>query len=158
MSASLCSLTKNDIYSDHIKTAAERPTVNKMKDVVTKRLHRQSAFSHWRHQSASHGWLTLHQFVISRNMMLLQQFLPAIRQISSEFFIFQQDNATTHRALQAVNLSSITFSNVEDVQKFFHNRLSSKFLIKERSNVPSYLNQTRVVQPVATCRQSPYLR
>jgi len=30
---------------------------------------------------------------INRNVMLLQQFLPSTRQISSEFFIFQQDSA-----------------------------------------------------------------
>jgi len=30
---------------------------------------------------------------INPNVMLSQQFLPAMRQISSEFFIFQQDSA-----------------------------------------------------------------
>jgi len=32
--------------------------------------------------------------------MLLQQFLPATPQISSEFFIFQQDSAPAHGALR----------------------------------------------------------
>jgi len=58
--------------------------------------------------SVGDKWLTLHQSdtssvtesalvrsrPIDRNVILLvQQFLPAIRQISSEFFIFQQDSA-----------------------------------------------------------------
>jgi len=42
---------------------------------------------------------------IKRNVMLLQQFLPAIPQISSEFSVFQQDSAPTHRALEAINFS-----------------------------------------------------
>jgi len=39
---------------------------------------------------------------ISRKVMLIQYFLPAIRQISSEF-VFQQDSAPAHRALEAIN-------------------------------------------------------
>jgi len=35
------------------------------------------------------------------NMVLLQQFLPAICRISVEF-IFQLDSAATHRALEAI--------------------------------------------------------
>jgi len=50
---------------------------------------------------------------INRNAMLLQEFLPAIRQISSEFFIFQHDSALVHRALQAINLSPVTLPNVK---------------------------------------------
>jgi len=46
-------------------------------------------------------------------MLLLQKFLPAIHQISSEFFIFQQDNAPAHRALEAINFSPKTLPNVE---------------------------------------------
>jgi len=42
---------------------------------------------------------------INCNVMLLQQFLPAIYQISSEFFLFQQDSAPAHRALEAINFS-----------------------------------------------------
>ena len=67
--------------------------------------------------------------------MLLQQFLPAI-----EFFIFQQDGAPVHRALEAINFSPITLPNSELFQKFFQNRLSSKFVVKQWLNVPSYLN------------------
>ena len=55
---------------------------------------------HWWRQSSSHKWLKLHQFdinhrvkvnkeyYINHNEMMLQQFLPAIRQILSKFFIF----------------------------------------------------------------------
>jgi len=42
---------------------------------------------------------------INDNMMLLQQFLPAIRLISSEFFIFQQDSVPVHSVLEAINYS-----------------------------------------------------
>jgi len=37
--------------------------------------------------------------------MLLPQFLLTIRQISSEFFIFQQDSAPANRALEAISFS-----------------------------------------------------
>jgi len=40
---------------------------------------------------------------INRNMMLLKQFLPAIRQISSEFVIFQLDSGPAHMGLEAIN-------------------------------------------------------
>ena len=36
-----------------------------------------------------------------RNVMLLQQFPLAIRQIASNFFVFQQDSAQAHTALKA---------------------------------------------------------
>jgi len=39
-----------------------------------------------------------------RNFLLSQQLLPAIRQISGEFFIFQQDSAPAHRAHDTINL------------------------------------------------------
>jgi len=39
-----------------------------------------------------------------RNVLLSQQLLPVIRQISGEFFIFQQDNAPAHRARDTINL------------------------------------------------------
>ena len=39
-----------------------------------------------------------------RNVLLFQQLLPAIRQISGKFFIFQQDSAPAHRAHDTVNL------------------------------------------------------
>jgi len=38
------------------------------------------------------------------NVLLSQQLLPAIRQISGEFFIFQQDSAPAHRACDTINL------------------------------------------------------
>ena len=41
----------------------------------------------------------------TNTVMLLQQFLPAIRQISSEFFIFQQDDVPAYRTLEAINFS-----------------------------------------------------
>jgi len=34
-----------------------------------------------------------------RNVMLLQQFLITVREISSKFFIFQQDSASVHTRL-----------------------------------------------------------
>jgi len=37
-----------------------------------------------------------------RNMLLLQQLLPTIRQVSGEVFIFQQDSAPAHRARETV--------------------------------------------------------
>ena len=39
-----------------------------------------------------------------RDVLLLQELLPAIREASGEFFIFQQDNAPAHRARETVNL------------------------------------------------------
>jgi len=39
-----------------------------------------------------------------RNVLLSQQLLPAILQISGEFFIFQQDSAPAHRARDTINL------------------------------------------------------
>jgi len=50
---------------------------------------------------------------INRNVLLLQQILSAIRQISSAFFLFQQDSASVHRALMAINFSPISLPNVE---------------------------------------------
>jgi len=35
-----------------------------------------------------------------RNVLLLQQLLPTIRQVSGNFFIFQLDSAPSHRALR----------------------------------------------------------
>jgi len=48
--------------------------------------------------------------------MLFQQFLPAARQISSDF-IFQLDSAAAHRALEAINFPPITLPNVELFQQ-----------------------------------------
>jgi len=42
---------------------------------------------------------------INRSVMLLQQLLPAIYiyiSIASEFFVFQQESAPVHRALEAI--------------------------------------------------------
>jgi len=91
----------------------------KKKDVTVKCTCTQLTISHWWHQSVSHKWLTLHQFwhlsitesrlvrSINHNVMLLQQFLTAIRQISSKFFIFLQAGAWVllHRALKTINFS-----------------------------------------------------
>jgi len=51
---------------------------------------------------------------INRNVILLQQFLPVIRQLSSEFFIYQQDSAKTHMTLKATTKRfPLTLPNVE---------------------------------------------
>ena len=39
-------------------------------------------------------------------MLLSQQLLPVMREVSGEFFVFQQDNAPAHRARDTVRLSS----------------------------------------------------
>ena len=54
---------------------------------MTKRLGTQLTFSHWWHQSASNKWLKLQQLILlcNGNVMLLQQLLPNIHQISTEF-------------------------------------------------------------------------
>jgi len=39
----------------------------KKKDVAIKRLRTRLTFIHWRHQSASHKWLTAHQFDTCRS-------------------------------------------------------------------------------------------
>jgi len=44
-------------------------------------------------------------------MMLLQQFLLATRQISSKFFVFQQDSAPAHTALMQSAFVPVTFKN-----------------------------------------------
>jgi len=49
--------------------------------------------------------------------MLLQQFLPGVRQISTEFFIFQQDSAPAHVTFEVINISPITLPNVEQFKK-----------------------------------------
>jgi len=50
---------------------------------------------------------------INHNVMLLQQFLPAVRQFSSEFFIVEQDSAAVHVMLKAISFSPITLTDVE---------------------------------------------
>jgi len=39
-----------------------------------------------------------------RDVLLYQQLLPAIRDLSGDFFIFQQDNAPVYRARDTVQL------------------------------------------------------
>ena len=39
-----------------------------------------------------------------RNVLLLRQLLPTIRQVSGEFFIFQQDSAPAHKARETISL------------------------------------------------------
>jgi len=39
-----------------------------------------------------------------RNVLLSQQLLPVIRQISGKFFIFEQDSAAAHKARDTINL------------------------------------------------------
>jgi len=39
-----------------------------------------------------------------RNVLLTQQLLPVMREISGEFFIFQQDSAPAHRARETLSL------------------------------------------------------
>jgi len=39
-----------------------------------------------------------------RDMFLSKQLLPVMREVSGEFFIFQQDNAPAHRARDTVQL------------------------------------------------------
>jgi len=39
-----------------------------------------------------------------RELLLSQQLLPAIWQVSGDFFVFQQDNASAHRACETIKL------------------------------------------------------
>jgi len=59
----------------------------------------------------------------------LQQFLPTICSISSEF-IFQQNSAPAHTALDAINFPPMTLPNLDLFEKFFQDRLNSKFYNK----------------------------
>jgi len=125
------------------------PAATKKKD-VTKRLHTQLTFSHWWHQSASHKWLTLHcslSLVTCRSrrqgywgILIVTWCCYYTRLISSEFFICQQDSAPPHRALEPINFSPITLPNAELFQKFFQNRLSNTFVIRQWINFSSRLN------------------
>jgi len=42
-----------------------------------------------------------------RDVLLAQQLLPCIRQISGDFFIVQQDSAPAHRARETVNVKHL---------------------------------------------------
>jgi len=82
---------------------------------------------------------------IKRNVMLTQQFLPAIRPVSNEFF--QQDSVPAHRALEAaVNFFLITLPNIKLFQKSSLNRLSGEFVIKYWSNVPQHLSHVATLR------------
>jgi len=100
MSASFCSLTKTYLQWPHRKKT-EWPYAHPSINVATIRLCTLLlTFSHWWHHSASHkGCASLifaDHWVKIGEVTLLQQFLPATRQISSEFFIFhQQDSQRT---------------------------------------------------------------
>ena len=39
-----------------------------------------------------------------RDVVLMQQMLPSIRSVAGDAYVFQQDNAPTHRARQTVEL------------------------------------------------------
>jgi len=71
-------------------------------------------------------WLTVYQFNTSlvdygvkinetyyRNAMLLQQFLIAMRQISSKFFVFELDSAPAHTALRQSAFFPVTSPDIE---------------------------------------------
>jgi len=138
MLASFCSLTKRYLqWPYHKKTLQNdrrytHPSTKK-KDVMTKRLRTQvTDVSHRRHRSASNKWFILHHAVWYLSMIesrllrstrpncsviLLQQFLPDIRQISREFFIFQQNSAPAHMALEVINFSPLTLPKVERLFK-----------------------------------------
>jgi len=49
--------------------------------------------------------------------MLLQQVLLAVRQISSKFFVFQQDGAKAHTALRQSAFFPVTSPDVERFKK-----------------------------------------
>ena len=80
-----------------------------------------------------------------RNVMLLQQFLLAVRQISSKFFVFQQDSAPKHTALRQSDFFPVTSPDIEQFEKFFQSRLSNKFVIK------SYLEVSLDPNPIIPC-------
>ena len=107
-----------DIHSDRTEKPTEWLTECICSGQEERRLEKMSAhtgltFSHWRHQSArvTSGWqyisliLVDHEVKINevyyRSVMLLQQFLLAacIHQISSKFFVFQQDSARRRQRL-----------------------------------------------------------
>ena len=39
-----------------------------------------------------------------REVLVIQQLLPAIWQVSGDFFVFQQDSASAHRARETIKL------------------------------------------------------
>jgi len=87
------------------------------------------------------------RLVSSINRNVLQYFLPAIRSISSELFIIQQDSAPAHKALEVRGnqLFPITMPKVQRL-KICQNRLSNKFVTKCWSNVPPHLNHVATLR------------
>jgi len=111
--SSFCSLMEIYIQRSHKKTPPEGPIVHpptKKKDVG-----RNASTYHW------HLTITKSRLVksINCNVMLLQEFLPAICQISSESFVFQHDSALVHGALQAINFSPMTLPNLSNFKDSF---------------------------------------
>jgi len=49
--------------------------------------------------------------------MLLQQFLLAVRQISSKFFVFQQDSAPAHTTLRQLAFFPVSLPDIEQFLK-----------------------------------------
>jgi len=118
---------RKDICSGHTKPTEWLHTCSNQEErrgdhcVATERLRTRLTSSHWWLQSANHKWLTVHQFdslvvhevkineACYHSVLLLQQFLLAVRQISSKFFIFQQENDPFHTTLrQSAFLSVIS--------------------------------------------------
>ena len=101
-----------DIYNDQAEKLAEWPTVRTTIN--------QEYF-------VDYGFKVIES--INRNVMLLQQFLSAIRQILSKFFIFQQDSARPQSTWGNQRFPH-NFAKCWAALKFFQNRLSSKFVVK----------------------------
>ena len=136
---------RKDIYSDYTEKPAERASVRNMHVHQPKRntswLDKTNAhtivlaFSHWWHQLASNKWLTQNQFdtygsrsqgyrgVLIATWCCYNSFCSPTHRISSDF-IFQQDGAPAHRALEAINFPH------NFVKTFFQKKLSSKYVVK----------------------------
>jgi len=96
----------------------------KKKDDAVKCQHTRLTFSHWqRHSRTASGWqytsliLVSHEVKVNeayyRNVMLSQQFLLAVHQVSSRFFIFQQDSAPVHTPLSQSAFFAVTLPDIE---------------------------------------------
>jgi len=130
MIASFCSLMKNILYLSKNRSKTHRMTDCTHSHQPRRKTSWQNACEHNNSsvtdgsQRITSGWqvwyllITEWWFVksINRNAMLLRQFLPAIRQIASELFIFQQVGVPTHWALEAINFP-MTLPNLELLQK-----------------------------------------
>ena len=91
------------------------PTIVKKKQVAAERLLRtRTTFSQYVMVSVGISKFGLTDLIFSdqvkinggyyRDVFLSQHLLPVMRNVSGEFFIFQQDNAPAHRARDAVRL------------------------------------------------------